>query len=171
MSDVLPWLEYKWSFNYPVGMYRAILERLRGTPARLEEMLDDVPRVLLEQRPGGKWSVLEQAGHLLMVEDLHRTRLEQYLRGETNLVAADMENRKTIEANFNEMPRETTLGRFRDVRMKMLAVLDALTLEQAARVAQHPRLQMPMRLVDMCFFAAQHDDHHLAVIRAILRQA
>ena len=168
MSDVLPWLEYKWSFDFPVGMYRAILERVRGTPARLEELLVDVPREELKAKPQGKWSILEQAGHLWAVDGLHQTRLEQYLRGETNLVAADMSNRRTNEGNFNDMPREVVLGHFRDVRMKLMHTLDSLSLEDAARSALHPRLQKQMRLVDMCFFIAEHDDHHIAVIRTLL---
>jgi hypothetical protein len=45
-----------------------------------------------------------------------------------------------------------------------VARLDALTLADAERTAHHPRLDRPMRLVDMCYFAAQHDDHHLAAI-------
>jgi hypothetical protein len=28
----------------------------------------------------------------------------------------------------------------------------------------HPRLKQPMRLVDHLYFAAEHDDHHLARI-------
>jgi hypothetical protein len=32
----------------------------------------------------------------------------------------------------------------------------------------HPRLKQPMRLVDHLFFVAEHDDHHLALIRELL---
>ena len=30
--------------------------------------------------------------------------------------------------------------------------------------ALHPRLGTPMRLIDLAFFVAEHDDHHLAQI-------
>jgi hypothetical protein len=33
-----------------------------------------------------------------------------------------------------------------------------------ARTIPHPRLKTPMRLVDHLYFAAEHDDHHLARI-------
>jgi hypothetical protein len=33
----------------------------------------------------------------------------------------------------------------------------------------HPRLGTPMRLVDMMFFVAEHDDHHLATITELAR--
>jgi hypothetical protein len=35
--------------------------------------------------------------------------------------------------------------------------------------AVHPRLQQPMRLVDMLYFVAEHDDHHLARMTALAR--
>jgi hypothetical protein len=51
----------------------------------------------------------------------------------------------------------------------MLRLLDPLTLADAARTAVHPRLKISMRLVDLCYFVAVHDDHHLAVIRERLK--
>ncbi len=168
MPDVLPWLEYNWSFDFPVGMYRAILERVRGTPARAEEMLRGVSREILTRKPGGKWSVLEHAGHLWTLEALHHGRIEQYLRNEKALVAADMSNRATSEAGYNAMPAETVLRGFREARAKMMQVLDPLNLAEAARSAVHPRLKRELRLVDTCYFIAEHDDHHLAVIRTLL---
>ena len=40
----------------------------------------------------------------------------------------------------------------------------ALPAEAFVTSMLHPRLKQPMRLVDHLFFAAEHDDHHLAVI-------
>jgi hypothetical protein len=37
-----------------------------------------------------------------------------------------------------------------------------------SRTMLHPRLKKPMRLVDHLYFAAEHDDHHLAWIWALL---
>jgi len=41
--------------------------------------------------------------------------------------------------------------------------------ESFARVAIHPRLNIPMRLVDMLYFQAEHDDYHLARISELVR--
>jgi hypothetical protein len=60
------------------------------------------------------------------------------------------------------------LAAFRSARAALVARLEALTVEDSGRTAHHPRLDRPMRLVDLCFFAAQHDDHHLAEIAARL---
>jgi hypothetical protein len=47
--------------------------------------------------------------------------------------------------------------------------LGALAPEAFARTAYHPRLDQPVRLVDMLFFQAEHDDHHLARISDLER--
>lgn len=169
MSDVLDWLNYEWKFEFPSGMYRAICARMAGTPARLGELLQSVAEEKLREKPGGKWSLKQQAGHLWVVEELWFGRFEQYVRGEARLAAADMSNRKTHEANFDETPLMEILRGFRIEREKTMRLLDRLTLEDAARVAEHPRLAVPMRLVDHCFFVAEHDDHHLAVMREMLK--
>ena len=38
------------------------------------------------------------------------------------------------------------------------------------RTALHPRLETPMRMMDLFYFVAEHDDHHLARITAIGNQ-
>lgn len=169
MSDVLPWLEYRWSFDFPVGMYRAMLERLRGTPARIEELLRGASAEKLARQREGKWSIQEHVGHLWVLDaELHHRRVREFLRGATNLTAADMSNKATFDRNFNQMLFAEVAAGFRQARLDMLRDLDPLTLEHAGRVALHPRLQKQMRLVDMCYFCAEHDDHHLAMMRALL---
>jgi hypothetical protein len=155
-SDVLPWLEYRWTFDFPVGMYRAILERLRGTPARLEELLRGRAEAGITRHADGTWSAQGNAGQI---------RIREFLAGAPALTAADMRNRATEASSYDERPIAEILAGFRAARADTLSMLDPLTLEDAARTAHHPRLNRPMRLVDLCFFAAEHDDHHLAAIR------
>ena len=167
-SDVLPWIEYHWNFDFPAGMFRAIVERLRGTPARLEGLLREATPAALARRIGDTWSVQQHAGHLWSVEALWQVRLREYLRGESVLTAADMANRATEGAGYDARPVGEILAGFEAARSELVAVLDALDPEEASRVAHHPRLDRPMRLVDMCLFAAEHDDHHLAAIHVLL---
>ena len=168
--EVLPWIEYRWSFDFPVAMFAAIRERLRGTPARIEELLRGVAPAAAQKRPAAeKWSPQEHAGHLTVVERLWRVRLTEYLRGSSELTAADMANRATKGEDFNARELDGILTSFRASRLELLASLDVLTLADAARTAHHPRLDVPMRLVDLCLFAAEHDDHHLAAIHVLVR--
>ncbi|MFH1419729.1 MAG: DinB family protein [Planctomycetota bacterium] len=171
MSARLPWIKRKWRFDFPVELFPDILERLRGTAARLEEMLRGVAADVLTRRDKpGAWSIQENVGHLREVEAIWLGRLEDYLADAKTLRPADMTNRATHDANYNAMPIGTVLSSFRTERDRFVARLDALQDADFARVAQHPRLETPMRLVDACLFAADHDDYHLARIWELLNQ-
>jgi hypothetical protein len=111
----------------------------------------------------------ENAGHLLDLESLVRQRLDEYLAGAKELHAADMTNRKTYEAQHNDQDVVTILTAFRKQRLELVGRLDGLAPEMFARAAHHPRLNVSMRLVDMIFFQAEHDDFHLTRISELRR--
>ena len=169
MSKHLKWTDRTFQFNFPVEVYPEMIERLRGTPARLEDRLRTIASEILTQRDGERWSIQENAGHLLDLESLFGQRLDEYLAGAEVLHAADMSNRKTYEANHNQIPMQSILTDFRVRRTQLVARLDNLESQTFATVAHHPRLNVPMRLVDMLFFQAEHDDFHLARISELIR--
>jgi hypothetical protein len=96
-------------------------------------------------------------------------RLDEYAAGAQTLHAADMSNRKTYEADHNQMPISLILESFRDQRLETVKRLDTFDNQMFGRSALHPRLGVPMRLVDMVFFQAEHDDYHLARISELIR--
>jgi uncharacterized membrane protein YccC len=163
------WVERVFEFNLPVGVFPCVVERLRGTPARLEELTRGLTPEELTAKPGGLWSIQEQAGHLLDLDELHEGRLEDYARGLEVLRAADMRNRKTEEADHNAARIEEILNAFRTARLGFVRRLESLTDDEVAASALHPRLQMQMRVIDMAYFTAEHDDHHLASISELRR--
>ena len=170
MIKKMRWVEREFEFNLPVGVFPCVVERLRGTPARLEELTRGLARARLTAKPGGLWSIQEQAGHLLDLDELHEGRLEDYARGLEVLRAADMQNRKTEEAGHNDARLEDLLAAFRDARLRFVRRLEALTEAEVAASALHPRLQKQMRVIDMAYFTAEHDDHHLAAISELRRR-
>jgi hypothetical protein len=163
------WVERKFEFDLPVGVLPCVVERLRGTPARLEELTRSLPPQVLTTRVGEAWSIQEQVGHLFDLDELHEGRLEDYEHGLEVLRPADMTNRKTFEADHNAAQVEDLLARFRAARLGFVRRLEALDEEGAARTALHPRLQKQMRVIDMALFVAEHDDHHLASITDLKR--
>lgn len=146
-----------------------MIERLRGTPARLEEHCRSVPQQVLTFQLDGRWSMQENAGHLLDLETLVQQRINEYLAGAHALHAADMSNRKTYEASYNNLAVELILNNFRRLRTETVTQLDSLEPHIFGHVALHPRLQCDMRLVDMLFFQAEHDDYHLTRINELRR--
>jgi hypothetical protein len=169
MPKRINWTDRQFDFTFPVGLYPEMIERMRGTPARLEDRLQNLPIDILIKRDGERWSIQENAGHLLDLEALVSQRLDEYAAGYKDLHAADMSNRKTYEAEHNAVSIHTILASFREQRMRTVDRLDALNGDMFARSALHPRLGVQMRLVDMIFFQAEHDDYHLARISELTR--
>jgi uncharacterized damage-inducible protein DinB len=158
------WFERKFEFTFPVELHPNLCARLRGTPARLEELVRGSVRELLIGKPQEKWSAQEHAGHLLDLESLWMARVGDYLTGGSELTAADLSNRKTHEANHNARPLHAILAEFREARFRLVDRIEKIDPALFARAMLHPRLKQPMRLVDHLYFAAEHDDHHLACI-------
>jgi uncharacterized damage-inducible protein DinB len=165
------WIQRRFAFDFPAEHTPEILERLRGTPARLEERLGDVADEQLRRRPAEGWSIQEHAGHLIKVEALFAGRLEDYSRGLAELRPADMSNRSTFEADYNSQELTDIFVGFRGVRGDFLDRLAAMDPGAPTLLARHPRLETPMRLCDMLFFMAEHDDYHLARIGELIAAA
>ena len=169
MSERMIWFERQFTLDLPLWMYPNVVERVRGTPARLEDRLLSLPSELLTRRTDGSWSIQEQAGHLLDLGTLDLGRLDDYEAGLETLRPADLGNRKTHEADHNANSIERILAEFRAERTAFVRRLDEYDTEFTARTALHPRLQLPMRVLDLIYFIAEHDDHHLARITDLIR--
>jgi hypothetical protein len=170
MFTQLNWIDRKFNFDFPVEIFPSVLERFRGTPARLEEMTKNLPEEILTFKPDGKWSIKEHVGHLIILEELGERRLTEFLAGAKILAAADITNRATTEADFNSKSSDEITNQFRKARLSIVNRLEKLDEKQAAFSSIHPRLNQPMRIIDWVYFMAEHDDHHLAKIRAIIKQ-
>src|SRR5579864_8855385 len=101
VSQIPTWFERKFEFNFPIEHYLVLSVRLRGTPARLEEIFHDVSRDVLIRKPANKWSVQEHAGHLLDLESVWVERVDDFLTDKDTLTVADLSNRGTNEADYN----------------------------------------------------------------------
>jgi len=167
----IKWTNRRFTFDFPAGIYPEMIERVRGTPARLEELVAGVSPETLIAQVDGRWSMQENAGHLLDLESLVMQRVDEYLAGNSTLHAADMSNRKTYDASHNDVPVASILTAFRSARHALVNRLESLDAEVFARAALHPRLNVSMRLVDMLFFQAEHDDYHLARISELRKLA
>src|SRR3984885_5328543 len=164
-----PWLMRKFEFSFPVELYPEIIERLRGTPARIDERVRDVSPALLTRRDGDKWSIQENIRHLLDLDELFAGRFEDYERSLEKLRAADLLNQKTHQAQHNSRTAAEILREFRQGRLALVARLESQPPGYFRRTALHPRLNTPMRVTDLLYFVAEHDDHHLARISELLR--
>jgi uncharacterized damage-inducible protein DinB len=170
MMESSKWFDRRFSFDLPVGMYPNVVERVRGTPARLEDLVRPLPREILTRRDDDKWSIQEHVGHLLDLEPLGMRRLDDFSAGRKTLSPADLENRQTWEANHNARAVADLLAAFRSERSAFVQRLESFDAAFIQRTSLHPRLKQPVRVLDLAFFIAEHDDHHLTQISALIRK-
>jgi len=164
MTTPRRWFDRKFELGLGPETAPELLERLRSAPERLADAVRGLPREVLTRQPEGKWSIQENAGHLFDLESLWNQRLDDYDSGGVELHPADLENRKTHEAAHNDRAISEILADFTAARSRIVERLARMSPAELARTALHPRLRQPMSVIDLCFFVAEHDDHHLRTI-------
>jgi hypothetical protein len=135
MSPLQRWFERQFIFDLPLSRFPNVVERLRGSPARLEERVRSLPPATLTARFQDTWSIQEND-----------------------------------EAHHNAAPLNDLLEEFSSLRFRFVTVLEGADASALERTARHPRLGTPMRCIDIAFFTAEHDDHHLARITELMNQ-
>ena len=164
-----PWLERRFDTVLPLEEFPNLLERLRGMPARVEDRLHRADPERLAARDGESWSVLETVGHLLQVESLWAARLDDFEAGLPEMTPARFESWRVGEAQFNRRAARDLCAAFRMARGQLVDRLERLDDSVLQVVSRHPRLDRPMRLVDLMLFIAEHDDHHMVTVTERLK--
>lgn len=153
-------LDRTWSFDRPVGVFPALLERLRGGPVRAEELVAGVPDTILRARPG-RQLVGERAPRTSGRPA--RPRLDT-LGGARRARRSPLGRRHDKPRDRHSRPRRDSvseiLRRFRDHRSALVLRREALTEDDLDSKSRHPRLRRAIRLIDWMQCVAGHDDHH-----------
>src|SRR5207237_7632938 len=92
------WFNRAFDFSSAQNVLPADIERLSGTPARLEEKFLPIPEAVTTIHVDNTWTIKENVGHLTDLEPLWQGRLEDILSGKTDLRHTDLQNRRTTEA-------------------------------------------------------------------------
>jgi len=162
------WFERKFSSIEDNGRLATIIERLDGTEYRLIGKLADDEGPDLTTKNGGKWSVMEEIGHLYTLEPPWLGRIKDIVAGKETLREADLSNKATDKGKFNSKDLEDLLDDFGERREELLSALRKIKPEDLEKSSKHPRLGTPMRIIELAYFVAEHDDHHLAKISKML---
>jgi len=164
--EPLPWFERKFQFGLPAGMLPFYLERLEGTIHRLENKVKGVSEERLSEKVNGKWSVKQNIGHLAEVDEIALKRIDEMIQGVSPMSPAVFEPK----LDYNAKPVKDVLEYFRSNRLKNLERYRKASVEELTRASLHPRLKVKMTPVDLAWFDAEHDDHHLVTINNILKK-
>ncbi|MES1217950.1 MAG: DinB family protein [Bacteroidota bacterium] len=163
------WFDRTFNFNSNQNIFPSIIERLSGTPLRLEEKIKSIPPEMLTERVDNTWTIKENIGHLTDLEPLWQGRFDDIKKGVVELRVTDLQNNQTTFANHNDTPINDLLYNFKKIRQQTIAMLDDIDEEIIFKSALHPRLKTPMRTMDHFLFVAEHDDHHLARITELVK--
>lgn len=162
------WFDRSFNFENNQNIFPSILERLSGTPIRLEEKVIGISENILIFSQDNTWSIKENIGHLIDLEPLWQGRLIDIINNQIELRSTDLQNSKTDLANHNNTSLQELLSEFRKIREQTIKTLQSINEETIFKSALHPRLKTPMRTIDLFLFVAEHDDHHLARITELV---
>lgn len=163
----------KWNeLNYEINTndkLPLILERLIGTSARIEDKVKRYSLIAIIKKQNKEWSVAEHIGHLGLLERVWSLRVKEILENKevmSNYYISDVE----FEANkFNEINVADLIAGFRIKRERLCNKIATLSSEELDYISLHPRLNKKMKIVDLAYFIAEHDDYHLAKITQLLK--
>ena len=165
-----PWTAHEFPLGIDPGWTSNVVNRLQGTVIRLKHYTFGLSDEEAARQDGGAWSIKQHVGHLIDLEDLHSSRLHEFKARKKELSAADMSNLRTEEADHNSKELEELVLEFERIRNELLELQASLEPDDLVHEAMHPRLKVVMKPVDMLFFTAEHDDHHLTTIARLLGQ-
>ncbi len=161
--STLRWFDRKMTFGHSPEMLPFYLERLDGTAARIEYKVRQLNDSALRATPDEKWSIKQHIGHLAEVDQVANKRIAEITSGVPTLSPAVFEPQ-----DYNPWPIGKVIEFFRQTRQSNLATYAALSAKDLAKSSVHPRLKVPMTPVDLAWFDAEHDDHHLVKINEII---
>ena len=142
------------------------LERLAGTVVRIHAKLSVIDDSILSEKFNGKWSVKQHIGHLAEVDRVASTRIIEMITGKPELSPAVFEPK-----DYSTWPLPQLLAYFGTIRRENISQYQKLNEEQLQMASMHPRLKVKMTPVDLAYFDAEHDDHHLVAINEIIYNA
>lgn len=158
------WFERHFTFGLSSKMLPFYLERLEGAIARVERKVLGIPDKILRHKPEGTWSIKEIIGHLTEVDEIALERVDEIVYGTSPISCAVFK----IKHDYNAMPMDKLLSRFSESRKKCIDRFRHVANDEMSRTSLHPRLKVKMTPVDLAWFNAEHDDHHLVRISEII---
>lgn len=165
------WVNRKFTFSNDENNFRSTIEILKGTSIILK---DKISKVESEEHfmmtLDGKWTILENIGHLIDLEQLWLERIRDILENKEemrSMRSAYSKNGKFQSINYNNRNVLELIAEFSKKRSKLIEKLEDLNEEDIYKRAIHPRLKTSISIMNLLFMAAMHDYHHLSRINEI----
>lgn len=161
--NTLPWFERNLKFGHTIEMLPYFLERLEGSIVRVHAKVKGIDDLTLSTKFNDKWSVKQNIGHLAEVDQIANRRLDEMVQGISPMSPAVFEPQ-----DYNPWPIDQVVEFFKTTRLKNLSKYHSIAESDLLKSSLHPRLKVQMTPVDLAWFDAEHDDHHLVKISEII---
>jgi uncharacterized damage-inducible protein DinB len=162
------WFDKKFQFDLSEDHYGSVLKKLRETPDKIARLVSSLPQEVTTMRVENRWSIQENVGHLIDLEELHEGRIDDFIADKEILRSADLNNKKTEEANHNSKNITELISQLKMVRENFVKRMKHLDEKTLSRNSIHPRLNQQMRPIDMAQFVLEHDEHHIQTIKELI---
>lgn len=162
--EKLTWFERQFTFGLSLGMLPFYLERLSGAIARIEAIVTNLSDEKLSFPLDDKWSVKQNIGHLAEVDEIALKRIDEMIAGISPMSPAVIQPGKP----YNQQQVSDVIKYFAANRKRNIQRYESLSQGELQRSSEHPRLKVRMTPVDLAWFDAEHDDHHMVRIHEII---
>jgi len=168
---IIPWNERKLAFGRGIEELPMLVERALGTPARIAHLVQGASLERMALRVTGRWSVKDHLAHMILLDERLEVRADDLEVRRNRLSPIDLADQDRYIHGHGDRPLGDMIEEYR-LRRNYL-VERFLHLDEAAlrHRAEHPCRQLSMTAVDQLLYVVEHDDHHLALMRAAVHQA
>lgn len=163
---IIPWNERQLAFGKGMDELPLLVERALGTPARIMLLVQGLPLERITMRIHGRWSLKDHLTHLILLDERLEVRADDLEARRSTLSPVEMGDQERFLSSNRDRPFGDMVEEFRLRRnylVQRFVELDAAALQHRA---EHPCRGMAMTAADQLLFIAEHDDHHLALMRA-----
>ncbi len=166
--NLIPWSQRTLVFGRSLDEMPVLLERMQGTPTRIAALLAQQPGGIPDPQLEGKWSVTEHIAHLITLQDRFEGRADDFEQRRTDLCDINLTDQDRLLRGHKTRSLGDVLEEFRLKRAAFIRRMSGFPRAAVEHLAFHPCQKRPMRPVDMLLWIAEHDDHHIASIQALL---
>ncbi len=147
-----------------------ILKRFEEGMKTVEEEIRATPEAALRQRPEQKrWSIMENLGHLMVIEQLFLSRYVAIAYTDRPKLALMDNDAWAARLKFNDLPLRETLAEFKRLRAETIKLLSALPQQAWKRIGVHPS-RGENTIESQALHHSQHDSHHVEAMRRLRQQ-
>jgi hypothetical protein len=111
---------------------------------------------------------LEHIGHLIFLQDRMDERVDDFAAQRPCLCRIELNDQDRILAGYTARALGDVLEEFRLKRTYFVERVQGLDPGALRHQAQHPCRDQRMSVTDMVLYLAEHDDHHLVLMRRLL---